>query len=194
MALARLSRRAAALLLLLATASGAAAESASEAWEALVKGGHVVLIRHGNAPPGHGGDPPGMKIDDCATQRNLDELGREQARAVGAALKSRGVRVDRVMSSPLCRCLETAALLDVGPAEPTWVLLPDVGPAPSRQLMLRKIVSEWKGPGTLVLVTHALTVQPLTGFLPMQAEMVVLRPGSGEWRGADLLGRIPASR
>src|SRR5262249_40957247 len=32
--------------------------AAEEAWEALVKGGHVALIRHGNAPPGSGGDPP----------------------------------------------------------------------------------------------------------------------------------------
>src|SRR6266498_5188781 len=56
---------------------------AEDAWEALVKGGHVAVIRHGNAPPGFGGDPPGFRFDDCKTQRNLDELGREQARALG---------------------------------------------------------------------------------------------------------------
>lgn len=37
-----------------------------DAWAALAKGGHVALIRHGNAPPGYGGDPPGFKIDDCS--------------------------------------------------------------------------------------------------------------------------------
>src|SRR5215510_6513999 len=91
--------------------------AADEAWEALVRGGHVALIRHGNAPPGSGGDPPGFKIDDCATQRNLDEKGREQARALGDLFRQRGVRVDRVESSPWCRCLDTARLMAVGSVE-----------------------------------------------------------------------------
>jgi len=37
----------------------AAAGDFQEAWAALVRGGHVALIRHGNAPPGYG-DPPGF--------------------------------------------------------------------------------------------------------------------------------------
>jgi len=41
-----------------------------------------------------------------------------------------------------------------------------------------------------VLVTHAYTVGPLVGILPSQAEIVVLKPGSGSWAGADLVGRI----
>lgn len=59
-----------------------------------------MLIRHGNAPPGYGGDPPGFKIDDCRTQRNLDEVGRQESRALGEALRKHGVRVDRTLSSP----------------------------------------------------------------------------------------------
>ena len=66
-----------------------AAGGSQEAWAALVHGGHVALIRHGNAPPGYG-DPPGFKIDDCATQRNLDERGREQARPGAGAWRRRG--------------------------------------------------------------------------------------------------------
>jgi hypothetical protein len=106
-----------------------AADDSKEAWVALAKGGHVALIRHGNAPPGYGGDPPGFRIDDCKTQRNLDELGREQARALGEAFRSRGVRVDRIVSSPVCRCLETADLMAVGTVEKSWALLPDTVPS-----------------------------------------------------------------
>jgi hypothetical protein len=62
---------------LLIAAPAATADDSKEAWAALVKGGHVALVRHGNAPPGHGGDPPGFKIDDCATQRNMDWSGVE---------------------------------------------------------------------------------------------------------------------
>src|SRR5206468_7423164 len=103
-------------------AAPVAAAASDEAWAALAKGGHVALMRHGNAPPGYG-DPPGFKIDDCQTQRNLDERGREQARALGEAFRQHGVRVDRILSSPWCRCLETARLLAVGPVETSWALI-----------------------------------------------------------------------
>ena len=54
------------------------------------------------------------------------------------------------------------------------------------------MVSSWRGAGTLVLVTHALTVGPLTGFLPEQAETVVLQPTPGNPRG-EVLGQDRAT-
>ena len=106
----------AALVLWLMAAPTEAVADEQDTWAALVSGSHVALVSHGNAPPGYG-DPPGFKIDDCATQRNLDELGRAQARAVGEAFRQHGVRVDKILSSPLCRCLETARLMALGPVE-----------------------------------------------------------------------------
>jgi broad specificity phosphatase PhoE len=182
-----------ALAISLIITPGLAADEAQEAWTALVKGGHVALIRHGNAPPGYGGDPPGFKIDDCTTQRNLDERGRAQARALGEAFRNHGVRVDRLLSSPWCRCLETARLMAVGPVEQSWALVPDREPtAPVRLRELKELVSAWRGPGTLVLVTHGFTVQALLGLLLNQGEIVVLKPGPGNSAGADLVGRIAA--
>jgi phosphohistidine phosphatase SixA len=158
-------------------------------------GGHVALIRHGNAPPGYGGDPPGFKIDDCKTQRNLDERGREEARALGAAFRDHGVRVDRVLSSPWCRCLDTARLMAVGTVESSWALVPDRDPsAPARLRELQELVSTWRGPGTLVLVTHGFTVRALLGFLPTQGEAVVLKPSPGSATGSSLVGMIPAPK
>jgi phosphohistidine phosphatase SixA len=182
------------LAILLAVTSSLAAEDSTEVWAALVQGGHVAVIRHGNAPPGYGGDPPGFRFDDCKTQRNLDEVGREQGRALGEAFRKHGVRVDRIVSSPVCRCLETGRLMAVGSVETSWALLPDMGPSPVRFLELKEMVSSWRGPGTLVLVTHALTVGPLTGFLPEQAEMVVLKPTPGSPKGGSLVGRIAPPR
>ena len=139
-----------------------AADDASESWAALVKGGHVALIRHGNAPPGYGGDPPGFRIDDCKTQRNMDEMGRAQAKALGEAFRTHGVRVDRILASPVCRCMETAQLMAVGRVESSWALIPDMVPGSTlRFLELKEIVSTWRGPGTLVLVTHGLAVRPM---------------------------------
>jgi broad specificity phosphatase PhoE len=183
------------LALSLLITPGVVADDANDAWAALVRGGHVALIRHGNAPPGYGGDPPGFKIDDCTTQRNLDELGREQARALGEAFRNHGVRVDRVLSSPWCRCLETARLMAVGPVETSWALVPDTrASAPVRLRELKDLVAAWRGPGALVLVTHAFTVRALLGFLPPQGETVVLKPGTGSAAGADLVGLIAAPR
>jgi phosphohistidine phosphatase SixA len=185
------------LAILLMVAPGLAGDNSSEAWAALAKGGHVALIRHGNAPPGYGGDPPGFRFDDCKTQRNLDDIGREQARALGEAFRKHGVRVDRIVSSPVCRCMETAQLMAVGAVETTWALLPDTGSSAIRVSGLEEMVSSWRGPGTLVLVTHALTVGRLTGFTLEQAEILVLQPTSEKLpvghlpRGGRLAGRIP---
>ena len=173
-------------------AAPVAAAASDEAWAALAKGGHVALVRHGNAPPGYG-DPPGFKIDDCATQRNMDERGRAQARAVGEAFRQHGVIVDKILSSPWCRCLETARLMALGPVENTWAVATS-DRSPERLVVLKQMMAGWRGPGTLVLVTHALTVQALVGIMPDQAETVVVKPKPGNEPGIDVVGRIAVPR
>jgi len=173
-------------------AAPVAAAASDEAWAALAKGGHVALVRHGNAPPGYG-DPPGFKIDDCATQRNMDERGRAQARAVGEAFRQHGVIVDKILSSPWCRCLETARLMALGPVENTWAVAAS-DRSPERLVVLKQMMAGWRGPGTLVLVTHALTVQALVGIMPDQAETVVVKPKPGNEPGIDVVGRIAVPR
>lgn len=179
----------AALAIWLLAAPAAAGDDSQEAWAALVNGSHVALIRHGNAPPGYG-DPPGFKIDDCATQRNLDEKGRAQARALGEAFRQHGVRADKILSSPWCRCLETARLMVLGPVDGTWAVAAS-DKSPERLAALRQMLANWRGPGTLVVVTHALTVQALVGIMPGQAETVVVRPKLGKEPGVEVVGRIP---
>jgi len=180
------------LSIALSAAPAAAGDDSAEAWAALVKGGSVALVRHGNAPPGHGGDPPGFKIDDCSTQRNMDERGREQAKAVGEAFRQHVVPVDKILSSPWCRCLETARLMALGPVESTMAVAAS-DRSPDRLIALKQMVSAWRGPGTLVVVTHALTVQGLVEILPGQAETVVVRPKLGKEPGVDVVGRIPVT-
>jgi phosphohistidine phosphatase SixA len=184
----------------LAIAPAFAADDSNETWKALVEGGHVALIRHGNAPGpslGAGGDPPGFRIGDCRTQRNLDETGRGEAKALGEAFRRHGVRVDRVQSSPWCRCMETAQLMAVGPVETSSALVPstDRNPTAAEALLsLKETISTWRGPGTLVLITHGFTVRALTGIVPGQAETVVLKPTPGIGSRALVVGRIAAPR
>jgi phosphohistidine phosphatase SixA len=182
----------AALFLSLIVAPMGTVADERDAWAALVSGSHVALVRHGNAPPGYG-DPPGFKIDDCATQRNLDDLGRAQARAVGEAFRQHGVQVDKILSSPLCRCLETARLMALGPVE-SVLAVASSDRSPEGLPALKQMVANWRGPGTLVLVTHAFTVKSLVGIMPEQAETVVVRPKPGDQAGMDLVGRITTPR
>jgi broad specificity phosphatase PhoE len=190
----------AAVVMALVATPALAADDATTAWAALAAGGHVALIRHGNAPGpslGQGGDPPGFRLDDCRTQRNLDETGQREARALGEAFRTHGVRVDRILSSPWCRCMDTARLMAVGPVETSRALVPatERNPgAPAALRALREMVSGWRGPGTLVLVTHGLTVRAMTGIVPGQSETVVLKPTPGSASAAQVVGRIATPR
>jgi phosphohistidine phosphatase SixA len=189
-----LGRLALSILALLLAVGPALGADEQAAWAALAGGGHIALIRHGNAPPGYGGDPPGFRFDDCKTQRNLDDKGRAQGKALGEAFRSHGVRVDRVLSSPVCRCMDTASLMAVGNVESSYALVPDRDPNRLRFRELKDIVSSWRGPGTLVLVSHGFTIEPLVGINPEQAEVVVLKPTPGSGNGASIVGRIPPPR
>lgn len=161
------------------------------AWAALRQGGHVALMRHAEAPGG-AGDPPGFRLDDCTTQRNLSARGREDAKAVGDRLKGEGVAIDRLLSSPWCRCVDTARLMDLGPVaiEPTFsnaFVLSDQREALTEGA--RALIGGWAGPGTLFVVTHGANIRALTGYNPASGEIVMVTAGSdGAIRE---VGRIP---
>jgi len=163
---------------LLAAAPSAAA--GDQLWTLLEGGGQVVLIRHGLTTPGVG-DPPGFRLDDCATQRNLNDEGRREAQRVGEAFRARRIPVERVLSSPWCRCVETARLA-FGGSEP-WPALANLFGRPENRAeqvrQMQRQVSERPGPGNLVLVTHGSTIAALTGINPGTAEMVVVTPQGG---------------
>lgn len=173
--------------LLLALPSRAAADEAL--WQLLRSGGQVIFMRHAITTPGVG-DPPGFRLDDCSTQRNLTDTGREDARRVGAAFRTRGIPVGRVLSSPWCRCIETSRLA-FGTAE-SWAPLSNLfdnrAHEAEQMRALREIAGRRPTGGNVVLVTHGSVVQPLTGIQPAPAELVVLTPDdSGRFR---LAGRL----
>jgi Histidine phosphatase superfamily (branch 1) len=98
-----------AILLGFCAAADIANAGEAEAWTALHAGRHVALMRHTDAPGG-AGDPPGFRLDDCATQRNLSAKGRADAARIGARLRSEGIAFEKILSSPWCRCMDTARL------------------------------------------------------------------------------------
>ena len=192
----RVTRRATAsalslALLVAATLARPLPAGADEAlWARLKGGGQVVLIRHAVTTPGVG-DPPGFRLEDCGSQRNLTEAGREEARRLGAAFRSRAIPVARVLVSPWCRCVETARLA-FGSAE-VWEPLRSLFAERSRQAewtqAFRAFAAERREGGNAILVTHGANVMAFVGVSPAPAEMVVVTPqGAGNFTVA---GRLP---
>lgn len=158
-----------------------------------LRDGDVVLYRHALAPGG--GDPPGFRVEDCSTQRNLSDEGRAQARQIGTALRQRlgTVAVTAVWASPWCRTLDTARLAFPGAAVQPQEAFASFFQAPEREAaalaQARQQLAAWRGPGVLVVVTHQVNITGLTGVFPASGEGVALRWSSS---GAQVLGRLPA--
>ena len=149
-------------------------------WPRLRRGNLVLVMRHAATEAGLG-DPPGARPDDCATQRNLSEEGREQARRVGERLRREKVPIARVYTSPWCRCRETA-MLAFGRAE-EWQPLSSVFDFPERDAefteRVRKRIALYasrKPGGNVVMVTHNVNIASLTKLSVAPAEIVVVRP------------------
>jgi len=147
----------------------------------MLAGGEVLLIRHAAAPGT--GDPEGFRLGDCATQRNLSDTGRKQARAIGDWLRDQGIERAHVYSSQWCRCLETAELLDLGPV----VELPGLNSfyerpqdrAPNLAAIRDFLKTRPPRGELLILVTHQVTISALTGEFTASGHGVLATPGKG---------------
>ena len=165
------------------------AANAADAWDAVSRPGHAVLMPHTNAPGT--GDPADFTLGDCSTQRNLDQAGREQARRVGALLREHGVDERPVYTSRWCRCSETAELLDVGPVEPLDGLNSFFGDAYSEEEIMPRLRAFLRTDAldpAPVLVTHQVNITSLTGVFPREGELVVIAVKDDG--NVDVVGRI----
>ena len=181
---------AAGVLLLLATWLGSGpsrADEAAKAWAALASGGHVIVVRHGNAPDGaRASDTLPPSIEGCVTQRNLDALGRRQSVALGDMIRAHNVAVDKVLVSAWCRTRETAFLMKLGPVPEETAMWRRIGMRTANveesAAEIKELASQWKGPGNLVIINHGSTMRSVfdIGHPPQPAEMIVLKPlGNG---------------
>ncbi|MDP3414407.1 histidine phosphatase family protein [Falsiroseomonas sp.] len=174
-----LPRRAVLALLVAGPARAQPAPESESAWQALAGGG-MALFRHAIAPGG--GDPPGMRLGDCSTQRNLSDEGRAQARRIGAAFRERGIAVGAVHASAWCRALETAELAFPGQVQPEPAFDSFFGArqdAEARTAAARRVLLGWDGPGAMFVATHQVNITALTGIFPASGEGVVLRRDGG---------------
>jgi len=143
--------------------------------ERLRAGGVVLLLRHSTTDPGVG-DPPGFRLDDCSTQRNLSEPGRQLAQRIGAWVRARKLVPARVRSSAWCRCVDTGRLA-FGHAEPWSALNSFFGEDAARERQTAALATAAAAipAGQFeVWVTHQVNITALTGqYADMGAGCVI---------------------
>jgi phosphohistidine phosphatase SixA len=180
------------LALLLSFCSLGTAQADDALWAKLREGGRVALIRHAEAPGGTG-DPANFRLDDCATQRNLSERGKAEARELGERMRAHKIAIGKILASQWCRCRETATLMALGAVEDAATFNNAFALGDRRDALTegaRDLIANWQGPGTLVVVTHGANILPLTGIHPAQAEIVVVEPDPSAAGKLKTLGRI----
>ena len=179
------------VLPLLATGWASRTRADEDAWRTVAAGGCAILLRHARTTPGIG-DPPGFRLEDCRTQRNLSEAGRAQARRFGAEFDRRGIRVEEVRSSRWCRCLDTARLAfprhAVEPLEALDSFFTEGSAGDARTAALRDYLGALSATHRVALVTHMINITTLTGESPAMGEALVVRTGRSG--AGDVLGWI----
>lgn len=154
----------------------------SELANKLQDGTHVLLMRHADAP-GYG-DPKNYQISQCSTQRNLGDLGRKQAKAIGDWISKQGIQQAKVYSSPWCRCVDTATLLNKGEVKKELALgsfFDDMSQAKKQTEELTKFIAveRKQSPNIpIIMVTHHVNIQSYVGEVVNSGDMVLVKVDS----------------
>jgi Histidine phosphatase superfamily (branch 1) len=159
---------------------------------ALRGGGYILYFRHTSTDFGQN-DERMTGYEDCATQRNLTDAGRAEARAIGTALRELDIPIGDVLASPFCRTMETARLMfgravaapivRGGPAQPE---------SADRYAELRNLLATPVPRGTnLAIASHGNPFRAVAaGQYLAEGEAAVIAP-RGPGHGFTVVARVP---
>ena len=181
---------------LMACSFGASRAGATEAaWARLSTGGYTILLTHALAPGT--GDPPYFELDDCTTQRNLSDRGRQQASRRGVRFAARAVSISQIYASRWCRTIDTATnafRVDPELLEALDLVVDDPDTLAANIEEIVEIIGKFRGPGNQVMVTHPEVVEALTGIMPREGEAVIVAPARNsdgeEGPAVDVVARL----
>ena len=141
----------------------------------LVDGEKLIFIRHAYAPGT--GDPNNFNLNDCSTQRNLNNEGRQQALKIGEFFKKHEIRIEKVFSSEWCRCKETAKIAFEDYSTKKFLnsfYSSKFQKNKTKQIKeLNDYVQKFKSNQNLVLVTHYVLISEVLNYAPSSGEIVV---------------------
>ena len=164
------------LIIIFSTFSLQTFSSEHNDWTPAQDGDKIIFIRHALAPGR--GDPKGFKIDDCKTQRNLNQAGINQSKKIGKLFNEKKIKIDQVLSSQWCRCKDTARYAFDNFKEFTALNSTFSPPYDKREKQqikeLKNFIQNWNGKGkNLILVTHYVVILAITGEAPSSGELVI---------------------
>ena len=179
---------------LIAISAGQVSVADDQLWDLLKKGGFVILMRNSAVDEGLG-DPKGYKVGDCATQLNLSDKGRAEAKKIGDEFKKRKIPIKQVFTSAFCRSKETAQLA-FGKAD-VWEPLNSFYDKPDRKseqtrMLHQRMENPPKDGANLVLVTHGYNIVSATGLNPDPGDMLIITPAFRV--GYKIVGELSAKK
>ena len=141
----------------------------------LKKGGKIIFIRHAYAPGG--GDPNNFDLNDCNTQRNLNNDGRLQSKKIGDFFKKNKISIKKVYSSEWCRCKETASIAFRSFETKNFLnSFFSERFAKNRENQVEnfnKFMNNWNGKGNLIFMTHYVVISEILNYTPASGEIIV---------------------
>lgn len=163
------------IIILISLTSSIKAEIDKDILAFLKENNKLIFIRHAYAPGG--GDPDNFDINDCNTQRNLSDSGRQQAKNISNFFIENQINFKKVYSSEWCRCKETAKIA-FGDFETKNFLNSFFSQkfAKNRKKQmndLNNFVDNYKDDGNLVFVTHYVVISEALNYAPSSGEIVV---------------------
>ena len=163
------------LIIFISINSPIKADSNQNVINELKKGGNLIFIRHAYAPGG--GDPKNFDINECKTQRNLSNSGRDQAKKIGSFFKDNKIPISKVYSSEWCRCKETASIA-FNDFETKSFLNSFFSSqfAKNKDLQMKRLktfINNWNKNKNLVFVTHYVVISESLNYAPSSGEIII---------------------
>ena len=151
------------------------ANSADNVQGILNEGGKLIFIRHAYAPGG--GDPDNFDISNCASQRNLNEEGIEQAKKIGNFFLEKNIMIDKILSSEWCRCKQTAKYAFKNYETKSFLnsfFSQKFADKKDKQIKeLKEYIKKWNGKSNLIFVTHYVVILETLNISVSSGEIVV---------------------
>jgi phosphohistidine phosphatase SixA len=163
------------LFLLISFNTSLKANSENNVQNILSEGGKLIFIRHAYAPGG--GDPDNFDISNCASQRNLNEEGIEQAKKIGIFFLKKNIMIDKILTSEWCRCKQTAKYAFKNYETKSFLnsfFSQKFADNKENQIkQLKEYIKKWNSKSNLIFVTHYVVILETLNISVSSGEIVV---------------------
>jgi len=139
------------------------------------EGGKLIFIRHAYAPGS--GDPDNFDLSNCASQRNLNQEGIDQAKTINKFFLKNHIDTNLVLSSEWCRCKQTAKYAFKNYKIKSFLnsfFSKKFAHNKAKQIKeLKEFIKKWNGKGNLIFVTHYVVISEVLKLSVSSGEIVI---------------------